>query len=154
MVNTYNVLLTIHILAIITWLGGSMIFVILIHRARRSRDDPGKLAHLIREVSILGPRIFAPSSLVLIVTGLWMIYNHGWAYKVWVILALIGWGLTFITGNFFLGPATAKATEGLESKGADDRETLGYVDRVMTVARIDEIVLALIVIDMVIKPGT
>ncbi|MBV9214118.1 MAG: DUF2269 family protein [Actinobacteria bacterium] len=154
MVNLYTVLKTVHVLAAVTWLGGAGMIVILISRARRSRDDPGRLAHLMREVSVLGPRVFAPSSLILLITGVILIYDFGWAYDAWIILAYLGWAATFVTGNFFLGPSATKANAALDAKGPSDPETLQYIDRVLTVARIDQVVLALMVIDMVIKPGT
>src|SRR5438876_12091399 len=33
-----------------------------------------------------------------------MVQNGGLPYQTWVVLGIIGWGLTFLTGNLFLGP--------------------------------------------------
>ena len=153
MVTTYTVLKTIHILAAVTWVGGGAILVTLIGRARRAADT-GTLVTLIRQVLFVGPRIFAPSSLVMVVTGIWMILNGGGYsnWDLWVILGLIGWGATFVTGNFFLRPTSDKLDAALEERGPDDPGARALMARVLNVARVDQLVLALVIVDMVIKP--
>jgi hypothetical protein len=69
-----------------------------------------------------------------------------------VILGLVGWGATFVTGNFFLGPQSKKLDAALDAKGPDDPETAALMSRILTVARVDILVLTLVVVDMVIKP--
>ncbi|MFL5780252.1 MAG: DUF2269 family protein [Thermoleophilaceae bacterium] len=153
MVNTYTVLKTIHILAITVWVGGGALLVMLIARARRASDTPTLLA-LIRQVQFVGPRVFAPSSLIALVTGIWMIQNgylYG-DYDLWVILGLIGWAATFVTGNFFLRPAGEKLGAALAATGPEHPEAQRYMARILNVARVDQLVLALVIVDMVIKP--
>jgi uncharacterized membrane protein len=154
MVTTYTVLKTIHILAAVIWLGGSIMLLVLGERARRARDDPSRIASTIREISIVAPRTFIPASLVLVITGFWMVQNGSVPYNTWVVLGIIGWGVTFLTGNFFLGPSSKKAAEAMEGQGPTDPAALSSVDRLLMAVRVDELILALIIIDMVIKPGT
>ena len=151
MVNTYTVLKTIHVIAAVTWVGGGTILVTLVGRALRA-SDYGRLATLIRELAFVGPRIFAPSGGILVVTGIWIVQHQGIPWDVWVILGLVGWGATFVTGNFFLGPQSKKLDGLLEAKGPSDPESVGLMRRLLNVARVDVIVLTLVVIDMVIKP--
>jgi hypothetical protein len=73
-------------------------------------------------------------------------------YDLWVILGLVGWGATFVTGNFFLRPTGEKLGAELAEKGPDDPGALVLMDRILNVARVDQVVLVLVVIDMVIKP--
>jgi uncharacterized membrane protein len=153
MVTTYTVLKTVHILAAVVWLGGSIMLLVLGERARRAREDPSRLTATIREISIVAPRTFIPASLVLVITGFWQVYNFGWPYQTWVVLGIIGWGVTFLTGNLFLGPSSKKATEALESAGPTDPGTLSAVDRLLMAVRVDELILVLIIVDMVIKPA-
>jgi uncharacterized membrane protein len=152
MVTTYTVLKTIHVLAAVVWLGGSIMLLILGERARRRRDDPGSIASTVKEISIVGPRTFIPASLVLVATGFWMVQNGGLPYNTWVVLGIIGWGVTFLTGNFYLGPSSKKAAEAMEAKGPTDPQALSSVDRLLMAVRVDELILALIIVDMVIKP--
>jgi uncharacterized membrane protein len=152
-VNTYTVLKTIHVLAIVAWVGGGAILVMLMARARRASDTPTLLT-LVRQVQFVGPRVFAPSSLIALITGIWMIQN-GYLYSdydLWVILGLVGWAATFVTGNFFLRPAGEKLGAALSERGPDDPEVGRYVGRILNVARVDQLVLALVIVDMVIKP--
>ena len=107
MVTTYTVLKTIHVIAAVTWVGGGTILVTLVARARRARDYP-RLATLVKELAFVGPRIFAPSGLILVITGIWIVQHNGLPWELWVILGLVGWGATFVTGNFFLGPQSKK----------------------------------------------
>jgi hypothetical protein len=128
-----------------------VILVGLMARARRAADT-GTLVTLIKQVEFVGPRIFAASGGVLVITGIWMVQNVGLPWDLWVILGLVGWGATFITGNFLLGPTSKKLDAQLEETGQDDPGALALMDRLLAVARVDQIVLVLVIVDMVIKP--
>jgi hypothetical protein len=64
----------------------------------------------------------------------------------------VGWGATFVTGNFFLSPQTKKLDGLLEARGPSDPEAVAVMGRLLNVARVDVIVLTLVIVDMVIKP--
>src|SRR5436305_1687896 len=136
MVTTYTVLKTIHVLAAIIWLGGSLMLMILGERARRDRDDPPRLTRTIGEIAFVAPRTFIPASLVLVITGFWMVQDNGLPYSTWVVLGIIGWGVTFLTGNLFLGPSSKKAAEALATAGPSEAQTLSYVDRLLLAVRV------------------
>ena len=152
MVNTYSVLKTVHVLLAITWVGGGTILVTLIARARRATDYD-RLATLIQEIGFVGPRIFAPAGGLLVITGIWMVQNAGVPWKLWVILGLVGWGATFVTGNFFLSPQGKKLEASLAEEGPEGPRSVALMGTLLNVARVDVLVLTLVVIDMVIKPG-
>ena len=151
MVNTYTVLKTIHVIAAVAWVGGGSVLVILLARARRASDTP-TLAALVRQLQFVGPRIFAPAGLILVITGIWIVQHQGSPWDLWIILGLVGWGATFVTGNFFLRPSGEKLGETMSEKGPDDPAALALMTRILNVARVDQVVLMLVVIDMVIKP--
>ena len=152
MVTTYTVLKTIHVIAAVTWVGGGTILVTLVARARRARDYP-RLATLVKELAFVGPRIFAPSGLILVITGIWIVQHNGLPWELWVILGLVGWGATFVTGNFFLGPQSKKLDALLGEQSPGDAEPVAVMGRLLNVARVDVVVLTLVIVDMVIKPG-
>ncbi|HEX8076160.1 MAG TPA: DUF2269 family protein [Thermoleophilaceae bacterium] len=152
MLTTYTVLLTVHITAAAVWVGGGIMLQILAARARRARDNPARLADVVRDIAHVAPRTFIPASLVLVGTGFWMIYDFGWSYDLWVILAIVGWAVTFLTGNLLLGPTSQKATKGLDENGPTDPPTLKVIDRLLSAVRVDQAVLILVIVDMVVKP--
>jgi uncharacterized membrane protein len=151
MVTTYTVLKTVHVLAIVVWVGGGVLITTLVARARRAGDNQ-TVAGLIGQLQFVGPRIFAPSSLIAVVTGIWLVLDADLSWDLWVILGLVGWAATFVTGNFFLRPAGERLGEALAERGPDDPTAQGYMARILNVARVDQLVLALVIVDMVIKP--
>ena len=148
MFTTYTVLKTIHILAAATWVGGGSFVTALAARARREQDQQ-RLAAILRTVEPIAKRVFPGSGLVLVITGFWMIYNFGWPYQTWVILGLIGWGYSFVAGGALIGPTVGKAVEAFD---ANDPQATTFVTRFLMLARFDSLVLALVVLDMVVKP--
>jgi hypothetical protein len=57
-----------------------------------------------------------------------------------------------VTGNFFLRPTGEKLGAALAERGPDDPGAQTYIARIVNVARVDQVVLALVLVDMVIKP--
>jgi uncharacterized membrane protein len=153
MVTTYTVLTAIHILAAATWVGGGSFVTMLVSRARRE-TDPERLSGLVRTIRPIAQRVFPGSGAVLVVTGFWMIYNFGWPYETWVVLGIIGWAYSFVTGGALIGPTVDKAVARYDEGGPTDPQALAFVNRMLMLARFDSLVLALVVIDMVIKPGS
>ena len=153
MVTAYTVLLTIHILAVATWLGGGSFVTTLMARAHREKV-PERLAGLLRLVHPVASRVFPGAGLILVITGFWMIYNFGWPYDTWIILGTIGWAYSMFGGGVLIGPAVGKAVALFDERGPSDPEWMAQARRALMFARIDALVLTLMVVDMVIKPGT
>ena len=61
-------------------------------------------------------RLFAPTSLVLLGLGFWLIHEGHWPYKLWIVLALIGFALSFVTGIAFLGPESKRIANAIEAR--------------------------------------
>jgi len=152
-ITTYSVLKTLHVLAAVAWAGGAMMLIALLVRARSGRRTQ-YLIELTKDATFLPVRIFVPSSLVLVITGFWMVANGDLDLELWVILAIVGWVITFITGNFFLTPQAKKIDALLAEPDAESNpETSATIDRILTIARVDLVVLFLVIVDMVLKPG-
>jgi uncharacterized membrane protein len=148
----YEFLKTVHILAVAIWVGGGI--QILIHGLRAmAANDTARLAGVVSAGAWTGPRVFTPASLLLVITGFLMIADADWDYKLWVILGLIGWFATFITGSMFLGPTAKKVDQMLPEKGHAAPEVTALNRRLLNVVRVDAVVLVLVLADMVIKPG-
>jgi len=148
----YFVFESIHVLAAIIWLGGGTAITLLAWRAVRANDN-AQLLMLGRQAEWLGTRIFTPSSLVVLAMGIVLMHKGGFGYgHFWTLLGVIGWGVSFVVGAAFLGPQSGKLGKLIEAKGPEDPEVVARLNRVISVARTDAVLVLLIAIDMVAKP--
>ena len=151
--NRYEWLLFFHIAAAIVWLGGNLAVQILAIRANRA-DDPARMVAIAHEAEWFGMRIFLPSSLTVLVLGIILTVDGPWDFgQTWIILALIGWGLSFVTGAAFLGPESGRIGKLLAAEGPESPAVRARIQRIFLVSRIELVLLYLIVLDMVVKPG-
>jgi hypothetical protein len=83
-----------------------------------------------------------------------VVVNEAWTIgQLWIVLALIGIGVTVIAGAGFFGPESRRIGSLVEQRGAVDPEVRPRLRRVNVLSRLDLLLLLLIVTDMVIKPG-
>lgn len=147
----YEWLLALHILAAITWVGGGITGQVLASRMKR---DPDRLVRTALDLEWLGTHVYLPASLILLLAGIGMVLEGQWGFTTpWVLIGLIGWGATVVTGTVFLGPQIKKVHAAIEQKGMDDPSVAPAIERLFVLSRIDLAVLILIVLDMAIKPG-
>ena len=149
----YEWLLALHILMAVIWVGGGFAGQILVSRMRTS--DPATMVKTALQLEWVGMHVFLPASLVLLLAGIGMVLEGQWGFTTpWVLIGLIGFGATVVTGAGFLGPQTKKVHAAIEAKGIDDPEVQSLMSRLFVISRIDLVVLLLVVVDMAVKPGT
>jgi hypothetical protein len=114
------------------------------------------MAAFAKDIEFLGTRFFMPASLSALVFGVALVlYSPGLAFSdTWVWLGLVGFGATFVTGAFFLGPRSGRLGSMIDTHSADDPAVQRGIREIFLISRIDQLVLALVVADMVFKPGT
>jgi uncharacterized membrane protein len=152
-VNRYEWLLFFHIAAAIVWLGGGVAIQVLAIRANRT-DDTARMVTIAHEAEWFGTRVFLPSSLLVLVLGIILTLDGPWDFgQTWIVLALIGYGLSFVTGAAFLGPESGRIGKLLAAEGPESSAVRARIQRIFLVSRIELVLLYLIVLDMVIKPG-
>jgi len=78
--NTYEMLLWLHVLFAILWVGGNVMLNLVAVRARTSGDST-QLASLFRTLAWFGGRYFMPVSLLTLVFGFWIAAEGGWSYS-------------------------------------------------------------------------
>jgi Predicted integral membrane protein (DUF2269) len=152
MVTLYTVLLSIHILMAVIWLGGAFmtqINAVLAIRAAR----PPELVRFLHDTEAIGLRVFLPASLILVATGFGLIAEGNWDFELWIILALAVWVGSVITGAGFLGPESGRIGAIVEREGPESPAALARIKRIFLISRIELTLLLLLVIDMVVKPG-
>jgi uncharacterized membrane protein len=148
----YEWLLFLHILAAMIWLGGLVALAAFGVRALRSGDSE-TLARFVPNLRAIGPVVLAPSSLLALAFGIWMVAdNDAWGFgQTWVWLALALVAVAVLVGAAFLsryGLAAERAVgvgDHAEARRQVKRWALG----------IGSILLILVVVtwDMVFKPG-
>jgi uncharacterized membrane protein len=150
----YETLLTIHVLAAVTWVGAN--FGLSVLAARVKSADPARLPGTLQDFGWYGQRFNFGSSLVLIVTAVWMVLDQdAWKFsQAWIIIGLAIYATSFVIGAAFLGPTGDKIGKGIQASGGQvTPEVEANIDRLLTVARFELVVLMLAVVDMVVKPG-
>jgi uncharacterized membrane protein len=153
MFTTYKVLLTLHILAAVIWVGGGAIIQLFALRATRSKSQEHQ-AEFAADVSVIGMRTFIPASLVLIVTGLWLVHEGSLGYgKAWVLIGLAVWIGSFLSGALFLGPQSGKLGKDIETYGFSSPQAQSRLSKIFLHSRIELAFLVVVVCDMVLKPG-
>jgi uncharacterized membrane protein len=152
--SSYELLLFVHILAAVVWIGGALSLQVLAIRAERSPDG-GRVANIATEAEWVGSRIFLPASIVLLLAGIGLTLEGDWGFTtLWVLLGLIAYGLSALTGSLFLGPESGRIGKMIAEVGPQDPEVIARIKRIFLVSRIELVVLLFIVFDMTVKPGS
>jgi len=144
----------VHVTGAVIWVGGGLTLTILAARAERSADA-GEMATIARQAAFVGERVFAPVGLIVFLMGIAMVINLHWGWgTTWIVIGLVGYVITFLTGLLVLGPQAKRISRLLETKGAEAAETQAAIQRILLLARVDMGVLLLVVADMILKPFT
>lgn len=149
----YEFLLFVHILMAAIWVGGALIIQVLAAKIR-GESDGMRLAALSRDAGFLGERVFAPASGILLLAGILMVIDGNWGFgETFVVIGLVGWAATLVTGLFFLTPESKRVASLMEERGPDDPSAQAGIKRLLAISRIDAVVLILVVFNMAVKPG-
>jgi uncharacterized membrane protein len=144
----------VHVTGAVVWVGGGLTLTILAMRAERS-SDPGEMATIARQAAFIGERVFAPVGMLVFLMGIAMVINLHWGWgTTWIVIGLVGYVITFLTGILVLGPQAKRIGKLMETKGPDAAETQAAIQRILLIARVDVGVLLLVVADMILKPFT
>ena len=153
MLDLYTILLSVHIICSIIWLGGGFALTVLMTRMRSERN-PAVLGGLLQHSSVLGQKIFGPASLLLVIVGFGLVADGDWDFKLWLIIGVVAWLAAAVHGAAFMGVQSGKLSE-LVASGTADAQTIEARLRTITMHGATELfILMLVVVDMVVKPGT
>ena len=150
----YELLLFLHITFVIFWLGAGLLFHILAFRADRASDDSA-VRSIVEDLVALANTFFVPSSLLVLVFGILLTLDGPWSFgDLWIVLGLAGFAITFATGLLWITPQSKRVQSVIERDGGMSPEAYAVARRLMVFARLDYVVLFLVVFDMVVKPTT
>ncbi len=151
--DVYDTLKLVHVLSAIAWLGSGLFVQYRGSRLRR-HGTPEQVAGLARDVADSTPWFIVASVSVLVSGIALVLYAPGLDFTdTWILIGLIGYAGTFVTGNFVIRPTAEKLAAAAASEGPASPTVQGLISRIFAISRVDQFVLVLIVVDMVFKPG-
>jgi uncharacterized membrane protein len=151
--SLYEFLLFVHILAAATWFGSGLLLQIQASRAESVSDDDG-LRRVIEDAVWLATRLFIPASLVVLVAGFGLVSEGDWSLgNLWLVLGLLGYAATFLTGIAVIKPRSERIAAIIGRDGGMSPVAAYESRKLLALARIDYVVLLLVIADMAIKPS-
>lgn len=150
--NWFALFKAVHVVFALVWVGGGALLTILALVAERS-GDPVDMVTIARQAAFVGERVFAPAGMIVFVMGVAMLINTdlGWG-RFWVVVGLIGYAVTFITGIAVLAPLARQINASITEHDPTHPESIALINKILLIARIDVAVLLIVVLDMVTKP--
>lgn len=146
-------LTTVHVLAAVIWVGGAVAIHVLARRTLR-RGDSAEICAFSKEINTVAMRLFAPTSLVLLIAGAFLVNEAGYDFSdLFVALGLGGWVISFLVGIGYYGPQHRRLQALLAERGPEDPGVIANVRSAVMVNGVELLILVLVVIDMTWKPG-
>jgi uncharacterized membrane protein len=146
--SRYEILLFLHIAFVIVWLGAGFLFHLLGYRAERADDRPG-MEKITADLVATANTVFIPSSLLVLVFGILLTIDGPWSFgDLWIVLGLVGFAVTFLTGVLWIKPQSERTHSLVQRDGGMGPEAFAVARRMMIFARLDYVVLFLVVLDM------
>lgn len=152
--RTNEVLLTLHILASAVWIGAAFALQVIAARMRPSTPD-AVVNEFAVDAEAIGKTLFAPSAVVLLLTGVALVerQNLGWT-EPWVLFGIGALAVAGAIGGTFLIPEGRRIAALAREPGHDPAELRDRTRRRFLIARADLLILVLAVADMVARPGS
>lgn len=149
----YRILLFVHVVAVILWVGPGILFQIFTERAAAT-DDTATLRTVAREGERLGKTLFGPASMIVLVTGVWLTIEGSWGFdRIFVVGGLVGVVASMAIGQVFIAPTVKRLEEGLSSSASLNPEMKSGLIRLRNAGRADALIMAAVVFLMTVKPG-
>ena len=151
--SMYELWLAVHILCAVLWVGGG-VSVHILGRWTMKSGDAERMVAFNHDAVKLGNRFYAPLAIVLIIAGIGLVEEVGYAYSdLWITLGFLGWFFSLAVGIGYYSRQGRKIDAAIASEGPSSAAAVDGIRQVLLVNSIEILVLVLIVIDMAIKPG-
>jgi len=152
-ISTYEALLFAHLLFVAAWVGGDIMLQVL--NLRMQTAGPQRQVDFMSDIEWLGTRLLTPAALLVVLFGVLMVTDQeAWKFsQFWVSAALAVFLASFVTGAGFLGPESGRIGTLAAERGGEDPEVQRRIGRVIWISRVELLLLVLVILDMVVKPG-
>lgn len=139
----------VHIVAVIFWVGGSLL--VQVFAARMTRADAARRIGLGEDMLLIG-RLFAVAGVIVLAAGAWLVFRiDAWDWdQAWISIGFVG-----VAVGAVLGPAfhTPQITALIAETKAGDPTAAARNRRLGTVSSLEAAILLVVVWAMVFKPG-
>jgi uncharacterized membrane protein len=147
----YELLLSLHILAIATWFGSGLALIAV--GFQTIKTGPEVYGGFVVPAARWAGRAHPASGLLLLLTGILMIVDADWDFDAWLILGIIGLVAAMGIGGAFIGRTSDALVKRIERGGITAEELTDGGQKILLFARIEMVILVLVIVDMVAKPG-
>lgn len=150
--SAFEIAKLLHIVAATVWVGGAVFTVIL--GFRMTTAEPAHRVGFARDMLFLGRRVFAPSVVVALGAGIWMVIDVDPIYtfeQAWIVIGLGALVASAGISTGYMLPRSRRALGMIES--GDGPGAAATMRTVALASRINAGVLLVAVWAMVFKPG-
>lgn len=151
--SRYELYLLLHIGAAMIWVGAAFAMAILETRASLA-GSPARVVALAREAAFLGPWLYLPTNLLVLVSAFLLAEEANWSYgTLWIQLGFAGFGLSFLIGALFFSRGWARIGALVADVGVDSPRVHAPIRRMLVASWLDVGVLLAVVFVMTVKPS-
>lgn len=149
-----KILLFVHVLAAIHWLGAGVLFQIMSERVV-TLGDPSRMKSFIRTGSLVPSAYFGVLTAIVLASGVWLVLETGFRFEdPFVVGGIAGIIVSGAIGGAVIGKTVEALRVGVESETVDDSALRAGVLRLRNAGRLDVAIMTLVVFLMTAKPGT
>ena len=151
-VTAREVLLAVHIIGVVIWIGGGVALNLI--GVRLIRANPELLRPMLKTFDWVVNRTILPASLIVLITGILLVIEGPYEFEeTFVVIGIIGTISTIVIGAGILSKRMRKQEEIWDEHGDPSEIASKAMSRTMLIARIDLVILFVVIGTMVIKPG-
>ncbi|HVE90845.1 MAG TPA: hypothetical protein VNE62_00890 [Actinomycetota bacterium] len=148
----YRILLFGHVLFVIFWFGGGVMFQIRAEMASASFNEDA-VRSIVSDGDRLGKAFFPAVSVLVLLTGVALVLVGKLGFnRIFVIGGLVGWVISSLIGAKGIGPNVARIKRGLAVPDGE-AEAVEGLKRLRNVGRVDVAIMTAVVFLMTVKPG-
>jgi hypothetical protein len=148
----YELLLWGHLTFVAAWVGGDIMLQVLSFRVLASSGE--RRIAFTSDVEWLGLRLLIPAAVLVLLFGIGLVADGDWDMgQLWLIAGLAMFLASAAAGAGFLGPETGRISRLAEERRANAPEVKARIERVLLISRIELVLLVLLILDMIAKPG-
>lgn len=149
--DIYSIIKLLHVLTATTWVGGGFVLMVASEVAQRA---PGPVyGGFSTVVARLGNLVFLPAALLTLLLGIVLTFMS-WSFAdLWILLGLAGIAASIAVGVIVIKPTADRIAELVQTEGPDSPRVRAMSATLLHKGRFDLVLMAMIIADMVFKPG-
>lgn len=147
----YELLLSLHILAMATWFGSSLAITAMGFMSLKT--GPESFGTFMLPATKWAGKAHPAAGVVLLLTGFAMVADADYSFDAWLILAVVGLVVAMGIGGGLIGRTADGLVKRMEAGSMTAEELTTGARQLLLYTRIELVILVLVIVDMVAKPG-